>query len=209
MNKLSHNLKSLLTKSRLSENELSRRTGVPQQVINRIMSGINTNPKISTLMPIANYFMISLSQLVGDAPPPQEVKLNTTHLGWNEIPLIKWDTLNHLQMKCIDLNNNKRIMVDTNINPDCFALTMEGNSMEPRFPEGTILVFDQSMKIKTTSFGLFYIGFINKIVFRQILIKNKNIFIKCLNSKMACSTPTPLTPDDEYLALLIQSRLNH
>ena len=209
MDKLSQNLKKFLAKSRLSENELSRRTGVPQQVINRILSGINKNPKIATLMPIANYFMISLSQLIGDAPLTEDIKINPSHLGWNEIPLIDWEMLNNIKMNRIDSINNKRIMVDANIDPNCFAVTMDGNSMEPRFPDGTILIFNKMKKIKTASFGLFYIHSINKIVFRQIFIKGKNIYIKCLNSKLTSSNLTPLNSDDKYLALLIQSKLNH
>lgn len=209
MDKLRQNLKNFLVKSRLSENELSRRTGVPQQVINRIMSGINTNPKIATLMPIANYFMISLSQLIGDTPLPQEVKLNTSHLGWNEIPLIEWNMLCNARSNNIDSINNKRILVDTNVSSDCFAVILRGNSMEPRFPKGTILIFDKSKKIKSTSFGLFYIHSTNEIVFRQLFIKGKNNYLKCLNQKMSCSNLTLLNSNDEYIALLIQSKLNH
>ena len=66
MTKLGLNLKNLLNQTKLTESELARRTGVAQQVINRIASGKNTNPKLDTLSQIASYFMVSISQLVGD-----------------------------------------------------------------------------------------------------------------------------------------------
>ena len=42
MTKLGLNLKNLLNQTKLTESELARRTGVAQQVINRIASGKNT-----------------------------------------------------------------------------------------------------------------------------------------------------------------------
>jgi transcriptional regulator with XRE-family HTH domain len=68
MNTLRSNLRYLLDKAELSENELSRRTGISQQIINRMLSGENTNPKIATLTPLAHYFHISISQLIGERP---------------------------------------------------------------------------------------------------------------------------------------------
>lgn len=50
----------------LSQNELSRRTGVPQPTIQRILVGESADPDTATLEPIAKYFEVSVSQLRGD-----------------------------------------------------------------------------------------------------------------------------------------------
>ena len=68
LNNLSTNIRLLLNKKQISENELARRTGVAQQIINRMLSGENQNPKLATLIPLANYFMVSLNQLIGAEP---------------------------------------------------------------------------------------------------------------------------------------------
>jgi len=68
MDNLSKNLVHLIKKANLSENELARRTGVPQQVISRIARGINKNPKITTLTLLARYFGILTSELLGEMP---------------------------------------------------------------------------------------------------------------------------------------------
>lgn len=211
MYKLGQNLKNLLNKARLSENELSRRTGVPQQIINRILSGTNKNPKIATLAPIANYFMVTLSQLIGDEPLNKEIKLNKIHRGWNEIPLLDWEMLDQDQIKSqlIASKNNKKILVDLDVQSNCFAVTLKGDSMEPKFPEGTVLIFDNKKEMKHGSFGLFYIHHEGKIVFRQIFIKNNLRYTKCLNPKSKNFKPIAIEPEDKCLALLVQSKSNY
>ena len=71
--KLSQNLKILISNAKISENELARRTGIAQQIINRILLGENQNPKILTIIPLAHYFGVSVSQLIGD----DEIQMKT------------------------------------------------------------------------------------------------------------------------------------
>lgn len=63
---IAKNLKTLMTRMTLSEHELSRKTGIKQPIIHRLLSGENTNPKLDTVKPIARYFSISISQLIGE-----------------------------------------------------------------------------------------------------------------------------------------------
>ena len=93
MNKLSTNLNHLLHNADISENELARRTGIAQQIINRILSGENKNPKISTLNPLANYFGVSIRQLIGDEISEDKKKLDIQFMGLKEIPIINLNSL--------------------------------------------------------------------------------------------------------------------
>lgn len=209
MKKLAQNLRNLLNKAQLSENELSRRTGIPQQMINRILSGINKNPKIATLFPLASYFMISLSQLIGDEPINKEIKLNIFHSGWNEIPLFEWNMLDQVLSQFTVPKSKKRILVDLDVSQHCFATTLKGNEMEPKFPDNTILVFDNKKEMVNGSFGLFYDYNENRIVFRQILIKKEQCYVKCLNPKSEYYKPKLTSNKSRFLSLLIQSKFNY
>lgn len=54
----------------LGENELARRTGVPQPTIHRILKGASKSPRISNLEKLANPLGTTVSYLAhGDAPP--------------------------------------------------------------------------------------------------------------------------------------------
>jgi transcriptional regulator with XRE-family HTH domain len=64
MENLSRNLKALIKKEDISEAELSRRCGVTQPMINRIVNAKTDNPKLKTLLRISRYFGITISELV-------------------------------------------------------------------------------------------------------------------------------------------------
>jgi transcriptional regulator with XRE-family HTH domain len=64
MENLAINLKHLIAQEGISEAELSRRCGVTQPMINRIVNGRTNNPKLKTLLRISRYFGISISALV-------------------------------------------------------------------------------------------------------------------------------------------------
>lgn len=64
MENLARNLKVLITKEDISEAELSRRCGVTQPMINRIVNAKTDNPKLKTLLRISRYFGITISELV-------------------------------------------------------------------------------------------------------------------------------------------------
>lgn len=57
------NLAALMRLNGLSEGELSRRTGVPQPTIHRILKGKSADPRESTLRPLASAFKVTASEL--------------------------------------------------------------------------------------------------------------------------------------------------
>lgn len=57
----------------ISENELARQTELNQPTINRILRDQSKEPKNRNLKPLADYFGISLSQMRGEEPIPDEV----------------------------------------------------------------------------------------------------------------------------------------
>ncbi len=210
MNKLSENLKTLLINSKLSERELSRRTSVPQQVINRIIVGKNTNPKLETLLPLASYFMVSVSQLIGDNIFFPDTKISLNHSGWRKIPLTELPNLSSLLLTEVGMNSKQMIEVDVEVSPKGFAIKMWDDSMEPKFPKGALLVFDVGKKIKNGRFCIVYShNKQKKYIFRQIMLKDKNLLIRCLNPKYSCFKSRLLEPGEEVVAVLIQAKIEY
>lgn len=209
MNKLSTNLRNLLLVAKISESELARRTGVPQQVINRILSGANKNPKIATLNPLATYFMITISQLIGDELCGSEIKLDTNHLGWHEVPVFKWELLGQTPFKELQLQNNEKVSVDIHLSNKAFALRMQGNSMEPKFAENTILIFEADKNPANGDFTLLFLD--NGVIeLRQLFVKNNKPYKKSLNPSNVDYNLTLINEDTtKYLGLLVQSRTDY
>lgn len=68
MNFQPNTLKLLLFRHGLTEAELAKKTGVSKANISRLINQNNCNPTLNTLAPLAQYFEISVSQLIGEIP---------------------------------------------------------------------------------------------------------------------------------------------
>lgn len=204
MNYIGENLKYLLKRESISENELSRRLGVAQQIINRMISGTNQNPKIATLMPIANYFNIALHDLI--QKPLANVENQNYETQTLKIPYIEFREIKKLGIEEAVLATKKYISADFNDNKNYFATTMYDDSMEPKFPKGAILVFEKTEEIYSGDFCLIK-GDDNHYMFRQILINSLDKkFIKSLNPREDDFNALPLPINFYVLATLLESR---
>jgi len=59
----------------MSEAKLAKAVSVPKATINRIISGRTPDPRAGTLLPIAQYFGVTLEQLLGIVPLPDSLPL--------------------------------------------------------------------------------------------------------------------------------------
>lgn len=95
-NLLKNNLHFLMSRERLTATHLGQLINLPAVTIKKIRSGENENPTISTLMPIAKYFNISISQLVGEHLINKDsFAFRDNNFDKNskirELPLITWE----------------------------------------------------------------------------------------------------------------------
>ena len=65
---LSQTLERLMATRTINDIRLSQATGVPSTTIARLRTNSEANPTVSSLRPIARFFGVSISQLLGDAP---------------------------------------------------------------------------------------------------------------------------------------------
>lgn len=63
------NLKKLMDLHQINDKVLSGSTGVPAANISRLKNNLTCNPTLGTLLPIAKYFGITVSELIGEAVP--------------------------------------------------------------------------------------------------------------------------------------------
>jgi transcriptional regulator with XRE-family HTH domain len=78
---LSDVLSSLMSSVGIKSAELARKTGVAQPVVSRLMTGVTVNPQVSTIKPIADFFGISLDQLLGLTPLGAQQQFDSDQLS--------------------------------------------------------------------------------------------------------------------------------
>lgn len=170
---LSKNLKELMLLSNISEHELSRRTKVKQPVIHRLLTGENTNPKLQTLKPIADYFLLTVSQLIGEeARSAWSGFTNGIHHGFVEIPLV-----NNLGATLAD----RKVIIEAHVSKRAFGLIICNSDMAPIFPENSVVVIEPRLKPENGDYILIK-NSNNELILRNLLIISGEKYITAIRN---------------------------
>ncbi|MEM1243196.1 MAG: LexA family transcriptional regulator [Pseudomonadota bacterium] len=207
---ISESLKKLVQMSKISELELSRRTGVAQPIINRLISGENTNPKIATLKPLADFFCVSISKLIGEEGIQNAVSLaSSPSTNLNKIPTfsIKHFAKNH-NIKQLLSKITRFTLTEREVNENSFACEIDDDAMLPLFPKGMVLIFDVNASAKHKDFVLMRIEKTNQILFRQLYIHNEQRLLLSLNPAKEQELIT-ISNKDVIIGVLVQTKKDY
>jgi SOS-response transcriptional repressor LexA len=202
--KISQIVRTLMFKKNINAAQLARETDLPQQTIQRIVSGTSAKPHLSSLIPLSTFFGVSVEALrKGDI----DLSLDSSEITEaKSIPLIRWEDLS------LDLSDSnayvaeKKIVVDQVIPGDAFAISMKDSSMEPYFPNNALLILDPNKEAVDRSFVLVKFKNTNEVIFRQLLEDGQNNYLKPLNPDFNAFQMRALTPEDTLLGVLAEFR---
>lgn len=145
LKKLAKNLRMLLAEYHVSENDVAQTLNIPVMTVRRLASGETTDPRISTLKLIADYFKVSVDSLIKDNNPktiglmsrstPQFIPILDWKMAMEENPTKDLDLKSWKDWQPVVLNDQTVFSADT------FALESRP-SMQPRFPVGTLFIID-------------------------------------------------------------------
>ena len=166
---LSINLSKLLASHQISENDLAKNLNIPYNTIKRILTGVTSDPRISTLEQIAEYFGVKLDYLLNKDSSTQSD--NDTIA----VPILTWDMLSlpefisefdraHWRkwIPVARLENKKEL-------GHLFALEST-KSMYPRFPFGTTFIIDSNEQPIDGDLILIRFKSDNSISLRELII---------------------------------------
>jgi SOS-response transcriptional repressor LexA len=183
MSKLSVILKALMHEVGITVTELARRTGIGQPVIHRMASGETDNPKVGSLSPIAKFFNVTISQLIGDDPLSKDRfkgSHNPFYRSWTKLPLLSWEQAAYWPRRVYN-EVESYVSTESVVSEQAFAVRVEDTTMTPRFPEGTILVFDPDIKPQDKDFVAIHIDGQAKMQFKQMLLDGADLYLKPIN----------------------------
>ncbi len=170
-NNIAENLARLIALRKTTENKVAQDLNVPVISIKRLLSGETTDPRISTLKAIADYFKINIDNLIS-------ANTETAHLGVMAqtkplfIPVLDWDSV-----KLIDTIDYAQwpewipvtIGKNETIGNRAFALESRP-SMYPRFQQGTIFIIDPSLTAMDGDLVLIKLRENNELTLRELFI---------------------------------------
>lgn len=206
---LSGNLQYLMKMhGNLSVSELARRTKIPQPTLHHILNKATKNPRKEALQALANFFAISVAQLVGTLPLqpiiPDSIK---NSLKIMSVPILDWNLIKDRIQGDSTLPTTSEIIISSNASHNSFAVTMPDSSMEPMFPEQSILIFDPAKQSKDRDFVIVYSPDTNSYTFNRLFIEDDEYFIKQKQKDNQTHLAKLDLAKDKIMATLIEVRL--
>lgn len=205
--KLGPILKRLLFDRDMKAADLAREIDIPPPTIHRLITGKSTRPYKTSLKPIADYFSITIDQLIGEEHSASELASNmapdTKKQSIRHIPLFSWSDLQSLGHANLTYNS---IPFAGMVSEHTFATTMTDSSMEPLFSRGTILIFDPAKIVQDRGYALIHLHEPNLIVFRQLLIDLEDKYLKPLNPDLSDFQMKIISENDKIIGTLVEAR---
>jgi len=188
-NRLSIVLTRLMNECELDDVKLSKHTNIPITTISRLRNLKDSNPTASTLRPIAQFFNVTIDQLLGDHPLPID-RLPGTHNPINYtsslIPVLEWKDIicflknQHGFMKGKLL---QWISSEHSFSENAFALTIPNDNFSLFLKNGSQILIEPEKGLKDGELGIFATD-IKMITIYQILIDGNDIYIKSINPEI-------------------------
>lgn len=206
--KIGENISTLMEICGIDASDLSERTGLPCSTISRLRSSLTEcSPNLSSLIPIADFFCITVSQLIGEEPINQiHGKFRPSKIKKIPIPILNIESISDY-VKTGNALSAPHINVDLLVSKKTFAYFLQGNAMEPQFTEGTLLIIDPSIDVENLDHILIIPPGKKLPVFRQILMDGEELYIRTLNPSF--NEFTRLNQHTfKILGVMVQSRRN-
>lgn len=177
---LSNNLCWLMDKWSVDSAMLSQQTDIGITTINKLKRGIG-NPTYSTLVTLAAYFNLSVSQLM-------EIDLSKNNIAKEKLSSIYVLSISDFKDY---LNNIKKpkesVSVAITSNPEsCFAIKITSNTMSPFFEKGSIFILDKDIYPQDGDIVLVEFSEHN-LCFRKIFIQGNSYFFKPVSDTLTDS----------------------
>lgn len=198
---LATNLQKLLTAHSISVMELARKTHIPQPVIHRLVNGNTPNPTVFTLSPIANFFSISINQLIDEVPLPQKIHLK-------EVVSIEHHKHN-LKVDIVDWKYPVSVKARAKKDSNLYALNMKDykyDVSDPRFSENTIITIDSCLLPINENYILIHKKASVYPYIAQFLKDKDGVFIKLLNQNFLVRE---ISKDEKIIGVVIEAYTNY
>lgn len=194
MSSFSFNLAQLLEKNNLTISQLAEEINVTISTLSKLINGKVEDPRATTLKQLAQYFNISIDELLGIIPFQ-----NTKELQKN-IPILSIEQLSQPD-KVNNVMSYKNIHL-VGLNPqECFISYIDSPAMYPLFDKNTLIVFHKTSHIQHGQYVLCRLFQSNEILLRQISIDGTCRILQPLNNDFQ---NVKLEEKDQIIAVAIQ-----
>lgn len=173
-------IKQLRSNKGLNQTQLGESIGVASGNISRYESGINA-PDFDRLGPLADALGVSVADLFTLAETGNLARAPDIR---GSVPLISWVQAGHWNDAIDNLQpgEGERISTTYRARKHTYALRVRGDSMEPKFPDGAILIVEPSENPEPGSYVIMRQNG-GEATFKQLVQDGDTRYLKPLNPR--------------------------
>lgn len=210
-NSLRENLKTLINIHSTSEAELARKTAIPQATLNKILLGNTEDPRASTLRILANFFDVTIGQIIG--VEPLNLVQNTDSIrpflrqDLHPIPVIEWNKLSSWIFERKVSSSHvfeKWVVTEQKISDLAFAVKSQP-FMQPVFRENSILIIDPKAEQSDGSYIIVSIDGCHPTI-RKLSIDGGDTYLTPIQFSIP---PSKWTKNHKLVGVIVEEKLNH
>lgn len=202
--RLRDNLIRLMKMNDAKMTHIHRETGVPVTTIQRICKDSSANPTLASLMPIADFFSVSVAQLIGEEPLPGANYQQKATQKWSTVPIISWQqAINWPNITPPD-HNQPVIGTEIQVSADTFALEICDDHHD-NFQKGSLLIVDPALRVNHRDYVISYKKGSQQVSLKQALLHEGDIYLKPTNPAFK----TTLMDENYHIAgVVVQIKMN-
>lgn len=181
---LTQKLAELLSANNISVTQLARDIGSPQPTIYKLVTGHSTDPRISTLNKIAEYFKVDINYFTQDKSQGHDVIEQDLDQAIARLPVIDWNHIDHIDnILPIPYNDNwlDWIRVDRriyNFSNKAFALPYDKHGANGSIISKGYLILDTEKPYHEGDQIVCINNKTNKAVLRKVEYDGANVLLK-------------------------------
>ena len=203
---ISLNLKRLMERDGINASELGRNIKLAQPIIHRLLTGKNTNPKLATIRPIADYFNVTISQLIGEDILSLDGDKNAG-AEWKQVPVVAWTDINATLASTEPVVSAQQVSTDACISEQAYALVIEKSGLDPHFPKGAKVVIEPNRTPSDSDFVVVMTSEGGDAHIRQVVSDGADSYIKSLNPALSKMNMVRLEDAYRMLGVVVQAKL--
>ncbi|WP_116963764.1 helix-turn-helix domain-containing protein [Fastidiosibacter lacustris] len=186
-------LKQLMSENNMDVTKLARNTGLPVTTVHRLCTSDNPNPTLSTLIPIAEFFNVSIDELSGKTPLSRDRIVGLTYqenVVHRKVPLYTWsDFLGMLHKSEIEATPVKYIAVEGDLSSELFAIIIPDKSYGILYRVGSIIIVNPCSAIEDSDYVVTGLKDFSYVGIKQVEIIEGSIYLRSITSNNNTSEP--------------------
>ncbi len=138
-----------------NESQLAKLVGMPQTTVNKLITGISSDPRISTLIPIIKHFKISLDTLLSDDPVFEKTSVQQS--SDLLVPIVTLEELSdiHVNLHALKSENWPQwYSIPKQNSHNYYAVHVSPKELLPPFQDASILIAKNESKLPQSGYCL-------------------------------------------------------